>query len=205
VESIPAVFGVVDAEIVDFFVGALPEPQIRAWLDNLLLTGDLATAKRLEASSPDQAEAAYRRVLEASPNEADASIGLARVLIAQGRAEEAEGVLQQLQGRGFLEPEAERLKATLAFRNKTSLDVDACRRAAESKPDDLDLKLQWAEALAASGRHREALDACLDLVTQDRHGVGERARQVMVDLFRVLPDDSELVPEYRRKLAMALY
>jgi hypothetical protein len=86
------------------------------------LTGDLATATRLEASSP-----AYRRVLEASPNEADASIGLARVLVAQGRVEEAEGVLQQLQGRGFLEPEAERLKATLAFRNKTSLDVDACR------------------------------------------------------------------------------
>ena len=55
------------------------------------------------------------------------------------------------------------------------------------------------------GQYQEALEICLLLVERDRQGAGERGRQVMVDIFRVLSEDSELVPEYRRKLAMLLY
>jgi putative thioredoxin len=205
VQSIPAVFGVVGGEVVDGFAGALPEVQIREWLDRVLLSGRLTEAAQLEADQPQQAEARYRQVLEENPKQASASIGLARVLVSQGKNDEAGAILEQLEARGFLEPEAEAVKASLQLQDNADVDVDACRQAAASAPDDLQLRFTLAEALAGDGQYQEALDICLDLVERDRHGVGERARQVMVDIFRVLPHDSELVPEYRRKLAMLLY
>jgi putative thioredoxin len=203
VQSIPAVFGVVDGEIVDFFVGALPEQQIRTWLERLLVTGDLAAAQHLETVDAAHAEAQYRRVLGARPNEAMASIGLARVLLAQGRTEETRSLIEQLERRGFLEPEAEKIKAALGLSGRKTGELAACRAAVAADPNNL--QVQLAEALAGAEQHQEALDICLALVERDRHGVGEVARRFMVDLFRVLPDGSELVATYRRRLAMLLY
>lgn len=205
VQSIPAVYGVVGGEVVDFFAGALPEGQVRTWLERLLQGVRLAEAQRCEATDPARAEQAYREILAQQPNDAYALIGLGRLLVAQQRIEEAEAILARLESRGFLEPEAERLKAALDLRDKGKLDVDALRQAVAADPDNLELKLQLAQGLAAGGAYEEAFDLCLGLVERDRTGVGELARKTMVDVFRILPEDSELVPSYRRKLAMLLY
>ncbi len=205
VQSIPAVFGVVGGEVIDFFAGALPEAQIRIWLDRLLQGARLAEAQRLEATDPQRAELVYREILGHQPQDANSLIGLGRLLVAQQRDEEAEAILKQLESRGFLEPEAEKLKVALELRGKGKVDVGALRQTIEADPGNLDLRLQLARALAGSGVYEEAFEICLSLVEQDRHGVGERARQAMVDIFRVLPEGSELVHAYRRKLAMLLY
>lgn len=205
VQSIPAVFGVVAGEVVDFFAGALPEPQVCTWLDRLLQVARLVEAQRWEATEPERAEQAYREILAQQPQDANALIGLGRLLVAQQRAPEAEAVLAQLESRGFLEPEAEKLKAALGLRDKGNIDVGTMRQAVTADPGNLELRLQLAQALAGGGVYEEALEICLALVEQDRHGVGEQARKTMIDVFRVLPEDSELVPGYRRKLAMLLY
>jgi putative thioredoxin len=205
VQSIPAVFGVLDGRPVDWFQGALPEPQVRAWLEDFLLRVDLTTAKRLEDEDAAAAETIYRRVLEKLPHEAAAAIGLARLRLAQGQREEAQAIVQQLEGRGFLEPEAEKLKAVLELGGRTDADVAACRAALAADPENLELQLEWAKSLAAQERYQEALEQCLQLVERDRHGAGEAARRVMLDIFRVLPDESELVQTYRRRLATVLY
>jgi len=205
VQSIPAVFGVVDGEIVDAFMGALPESQIRSWLNRLLLSSSLAHAGRSETTDPPLAEEKYRAVLAESPNEAAAAIGLARVLLAQDREDETRDVIRQLESRGFLEPEAEKVKAHLQLRESSQVDVSSRREAAEADPNDLQAQLELGEALAGSGQHQEALDVLLSLVERDRHGVGELARKMMLDVFRVLPDDSELVQQYRRKFSTVLY
>ena len=205
VQSIPAVFGIVAGEVVDFFAGALPETQIRTWLDRLLQGSRLMEAQRLEATDPQRAEQVYREILGDQPKDASALLGLGRLLVTQQRGEEAKAILAELESRGFLEPEAEKLKSALQLLDKGNVDLGALRQAVESEPGNLELRLQLAQALAGSGLYEEAFEICLTLVEQDRHGVGERARQVMVDIFRVLPEGSELVHEYRRKLAMLLY
>lgn len=205
VQSIPAVFAVVGGKICSSFVGLLPEPQIREWLDQILTQGLLQEAQDAEPDRPEVAEALYRTALDQSPGDAHASIGLARTLLAQDRVQEAQSVLAQLESRGYLEPEAEKLKAVLAMRSKQGLDITEVRAAAAAQPENLALQLQLAEALSGIGRYQEALDLCLILVERDRKGVGESARQMMVDIFRVLPDDSELTRDYRRKLSMLLY
>lgn len=205
VQSIPAVFGVVGGEVVDFFAGALPETQIRIWLDRLLQRARLAEAQRLEATDPQRAEQTYREILGQQSEDANALIGLGRLLAAQQRDEEAEAILTQLESRGFLEPEAETLKVALELRHKGNVDLETLRQSIEADPGNLELRLQLAQALAGSGVYEEAFEICLSLVERDRHGVGERARQAMVDIFRVLPEGSELIHDYRRKLAMLLY
>jgi len=205
VQSIPAVFGIVAGQVVDFFAGALPEPQVRAWLERLLQGARLVEAQRLEATDPQQAERIYREILEHQPQDAPAQLGLGRLLVAQQRTDEARAIVAQLESRGFLEPEAEKLKATLQLLDTGNVDLVALRQAAEAEPGNLELRLQLAQALAGKGEYEPAFEICLALVEQDRHGVGERARQAMVDMFRVLPEGSELVSDYRRQLAMLLY
>ena len=85
---------------------------------------------------------------------------------------------------------------------KANLDPDL---QTKTQITNLQAQLDLGEALAGSGRHQEALDILLSLVERDRHGVGESARKMMLDVFRVLPDDSELVQQYRRKLSTVLY
>jgi putative thioredoxin len=205
VQAVPVVFGLVDGQVVDSFTGAVPPPQIRLWLDRLLAHGDLSATARLETVQPAEAEAKYRQIIQQQPNEAGALIGLARVLLALERPEEAREIIERLERRGFLEPEAEKVKAALTFLNRAGGDIESRRRAVEAQPDNLQLQFELAEALAADQRHQEALDICLSLVERDRSGVGETARKLMLDIFRLLPGDSELVRDYRRKLSMLLY
>jgi putative thioredoxin len=209
VRSIPAVFGVRDGRVVDGFVGAQPEPAIRLWVDRLLPTEAqvlAAQARELELADPRAAEAMYREAMALDPELPEAGLGLARTSFESGRLEEAWSGILELERRGFLEPEAEKLKAelTLKLHGARQGGVEAARAALAARPDDLDLKFQLAEALAAAGQYADALALCLELVERDRKGVGEKARQTMIAIFQLLPADAELVTEYQRQLSLAL-
>ncbi|QDV38878.1 tetratricopeptide repeat protein [Tautonia plasticadhaerens] len=209
VQGIPAVFGLRDARIVDSFVGVQPEAMIRQWLDRLMpspaevLCGEAAA---LEDADPAAAEARYREALGLDAKLPKARIGLAGALERQGKLDEARAEVAALERRGFLEPEAEAVKARLALdlAAADAGDLAAARAEAESHPDDLPARYRLAEALAAAGQHEEALATCLDLVERDRRGVGEQARQTMLALFNLLPPDDPLVADYRRKLSFVL-
>ncbi len=205
VQSIPAVYAVSGGEEVDFFVGVLPKEQLRDWIDRLLLLGVAVEAERLEETDPESAETRYRTLIEQAPNDPRGPIGLAGVLLAQNRADEATQLIEQLEERGFLEPEAEKVKAELQLRDTSGDDLATIRAEAVQHSDDLSLQLKLAEALAGQKQYEQALDKCLEIVAKDKKGVGEEARQVMVNIFRVLPDDSEMVRNYRRKLSTLLY
>ncbi len=209
VRSIPAVFAVRDGKIVDGFVGVQPETTIRAWIDRLLPTAAEALAaegRRLEKSDPRAAEDKYTAALAADPELAVARIGLARIALEEGRLDDAAVRVAELERRGFLETEAEKVKAELTLRAQAGNlgSVEAARAALASNPGDLNLKFQLAEALAAAGQYDDALGLCLELVERDRKGIGEKARQTMVAMFQLLPPDSELVAEYQRQLSFAL-
>lgn len=210
VQSIPAVYGVRDGKVFDAFVGALPEATIRDWLGRLLPTPAeelMAEAKRLEPVDAPAAEARYRSAIGLEPNDPAARTGLARVLLRLGRTDEARALLTALEGRGFLEPEAEAMKAELALRTQAggTGGVEAARAAVAAEPADPAPRLKLAEALAASGDHGEALELALALAEGHRKRFGEDARRLMLNVFQLLPPDSELAADYRRKLSAALY
>jgi putative thioredoxin len=210
VRSIPAVFAFRDGEVVDGFVGVMSESAIREFLDRLLpAPSDNLTAegRRLEASDPQAAEARYREALALQPDNPGASLGLARLAFQAGRLDEAAERIAELERRGFLEPEAEQLKAELTLRRgvrDSGGDIAAARDALSEAPHDPERAFKLAEALAGAGEFAEALELALGLVERHRRGVGEEARKLMLAVFQVLPPDSELATEYRRKLSIAV-
>jgi putative thioredoxin len=207
VQAIPAVYGVIDGQIVDFFQGVLPADQLDSWLERFLLVGRVSELRRLEESDPAKAAEGYREYLVQSPNDSTAAVGLARALLAQEQYDESRKLLEELEQRGFLEPEAQKIKAALDLKQWSKQDVTASRAAFETAPDDPELQLALARALAAEESYEQALENCLEIISRhkDQKETSESARQLMVDIFLVLPDDSELVHTYRRKLSLALY
>jgi putative thioredoxin len=209
VRGIPAVFGVRDGKVVDSFVGVLPEKNIRTWLDQLLPTPAESRGREalaLESTDPTAAEMLYRQALDLDPSFLKAKLGLAALLARLNRAGESRDIINELAKRGFLEPDAERLKAQLDLQDQgeQGSDIPTLRSAVSASPQDRHQRLKLAEALAASGEYAEALDLSLELVERDRKGVGAEAKNVMLRIFQVLPAESELAAEFRRKLSVAL-
>lgn len=205
VSGIPAVFAVVNQEIVDGFQGAMPEASIRQWLGKLLQSSPLLEIEKLMSSDISAAEQKLHEFISDYPNEDQGKILLAELRMLQDQDSEARQIIEQLGLRGFLEPRAEKIKAALSLKADASIDLQAARVAAQSQPNNFELQLSYAKALAAKQSYEEAFEVCLSLVTRDRKQTGEQARQLMVEIFRILPDDSPLTSDYRRKLSSALY
>jgi putative thioredoxin len=186
VQSIPTVVAFKDGRPVDGFVGAIPEPMVREFVDRLLPTEadrEAEEAAGVEASGDlAAAEAGYREAIAQDPNNRSARVGLARILAERGDADEARQTLMPL----LPDPDAERLLAQLEVASWSNL----------SEPGTL----ASAKRLAAQGRWREALDGMLGALRGDPD-----ARQAMLEVFTVLGEDDDLVAEYRRKLASALF
>lgn len=207
VQSIPCVLAFQHGQLLDRFEGLLPAEAIEAWLDGLGLATALAAAKRLEETDPQAALTRYRELYTAHPRDDRVQLGLARTAVELGELQEAQQVLECLAARGFLEPEAERLQSRLKLdRQRVAPGViEQWRSELEAGQGSPDRQLQLAAALAGDGQYEEALGRYLEVVQTQAGPLKEQARLGMLDVFRVLPEESELTGQFRRKLAMALY
>jgi putative thioredoxin len=204
VQAVPTVIAILDGEITDSFQGLIPEEDIRDWFSVLIRHKQLAMLKQLEETDAESAEQQYREILATDKESPHANIGLARSLAARGLNDEAMAIITQLEERGFLEPEAEKVKASLSLTQGT-IDLPAARQAVAQRPDNWEAMLALSEALAASGEVEEAMEIALSLIQNDREATGKQAHQLMLNIFKTLSDDSDLVSTFRRRLAMTLY
>ena len=206
VQGIPAVFAVLDRQVMHGFNQALPKDQVEAWLDELYPIVAIFEAKKLADTDPIAAEAKLKESIDGKHADA-AKITLADLYLSQERYDECGELIAQLAERDFLEPEAQKIKATLAIKSKSidGSNIDALREAANSDSMNFDAQFQLAEALVGQEAYQEAFDIYLALVEQDKPNYGEKSRELMVQVFQALPADSDLVSDYRRKLSMLLY
>lgn len=210
IQSLPTVFALVQAQPVDQFVGMLSEEQIRQWLAPLIPSPAQQLAREamaLAETDPKAAEAKYREAMLLDPKEDSLRICLANVLLKQNRFEECASIIEALAARGFLEPDAERIKSELDVRMAAaeSGGVEEARKASEADPSNLILRIRLADAYAAASQHRKALEICLEVVKQDYGEARGEAKTTMVKIFDMLGPASELTGEFRRQLATALY
>lgn len=211
IQGIPAVKGFRNGQVAAEFVGAVPEPQIRRFVDQLLpkrADGLAVEALALEkAGHAARAEELFRQALREDGSHPTALLGLGRVLFQQDRYDEALSTLQRVPLGRPERTEAESWIAKADFRQQAALsggEIEA-RRQLAANPEDLDARLALSAAQAAKGSYREALEGLLEVVRRDRGAYRDRARRTMISLFAMLGDEHELTQEYRPQLAMLLY
>jgi putative thioredoxin len=201
VEAIPSVFMVHRGEIVGAFSGALPEPQVRAWLQKHLPPGIAAPKEETprEPSAGDR-EAALRKTLAESPDDHAARVDLAR-LLALGAPEEAASLAAEVPEEDPAGPAARNVEHLVALlRWGRGGDGPGVSGPAE----DLERYRNGAVALA-QGRYGDALEAWIQGVERNRAFADDGARRACVALFEALGPGHSLTAPYRRRLSTLLF
>jgi putative thioredoxin len=212
VQSIPAVFAFKDGRPVDGFMGARPESEIKAFIDRLagpppasavdqLL--DLA-AESLKLNDLGGAAQAYAQILQADPENVKAIVGLARVYLNGGDAQNAAELLKMVP-EGVKDPDLESLRAAMKFVEDAPDDLTVFERAVQNSPGDHASRLALAKALAGHGHLDEAVDHLLQIIAADREWNGGAARAVLLSIFDAAGQTSETTKAGRRRLSSILY
>lgn len=187
VQSIPTVIAFKDGQAVTGFIGAYPEPEVNRFVDSILPTEAdrrAEDARTVEAAGDVAgAEEGYRAALAEEPDNREAAVGLARVVLDRGQLDEAEALVAPHRP----DPEAERVQAAIEMRRWTEAPADGT--------------LGHAKRLAVAGDLAGGLAGMLQALAEDR----DAARDAMVTVFTAVGDDDPLVGEYRRRLAAALF
>src|SRR4051794_3898041 len=188
VQGIPAVKAVWQGQLVAEFTGAIPEPDARAFVTELVRAttgGGLPDGGETEPDDPrldaaesaldrgdlEAAEAAYRAILDEQPDHPEAGLALRQVQLFR-RAEQA--------GRDAL-------------------------AAADAAPDDVEKQTRAADFLLGTGQVEAAFDRLIEVVRRTAGDDRDLARQHLVELFTIVGDQDPRVGAARRKLSAALF
>ncbi|MCW5634408.1 MAG: tetratricopeptide repeat protein [Rubrivivax sp.] len=214
IRSIPLVVLFIGGRPVDQFVGALPEGQIRQFLDKHLAQlgppgsplEDLRKAAA-EATDPAEAEALLQEALAAEPGHAPTQMDLAERWIARGELDAAAKLLERVpaDARGDRQPAL--LKRIQLARNKPPGSAKEFEARIAANARDFEARFGLAALLVHGGDFNAAFDQLLEVVLRDKstepEGWRERARKQLVEWFGVCPD-AEAVSRGRRYLGMYL-
>jgi len=210
VRGIPSVKAVVEGRIVDEFSGALPESEVRVFIERLLPSA----AEKLRRQAGEQrgdgdAERARELLEEAlamEPENDRIRLDLARVYLDLDRPEAAREQIEALSPAARVDEEAKELESRLQLAEQSrDLPEEAeLRRRIIGDPNDLEARLQLANRYAAEHRYAEAMEQLLEIIRRDRSFKEDVGRKQMLALFNVV-DNPDLVREYRRRLANVLH
>lgn len=212
VRGIPAVKAFVGGQLVDEFTGALPEPQIRDFLERLIPSpAEPLRREALAAYARGDLEAARKTMAEAinlDPRNDDSYLDFVEMSLAANELAEARELLDVIADRARDTARVASLQARLQLAEAGGgADVAALRARLEADPTDLAARLQLANALAVTQDYRGALENLLDIVRRDRKWNDEAGRKTMLTLFSLLaaqPQHDDLVREFRVALARTL-
>lgn len=210
VQGIPAVKAFYGGKVAGEFTGALPEPQVRKFIQGLVpSTADLYAKQAYEWEVNGQLPMAvtnYWQALAEQPDHYHAMIGLGRTLLKQGEIDEALDLLEQVPQGVAERAVADALIATAQFQKEAAGQSEADLHAKiEADPNDLASRYALASLYAAEQRYEAALQAFLEVVRRDRKYRDDGARKAMLALFTTMGDERPLTRDYRQKLANVLF
>jgi putative thioredoxin len=215
IQSVPTVYGFKNGQPVDGFAGALPESQVKAFIerlagpvgpspvdaliseaDEMVKRGEIAGAAQLFASA-----------LQEEPGEARAIAGLARCYLKNGDLVRARQTLE------LAPPEARKHQAIasvqaeleLASTAKPVIGTSSLEAAVAADPKNLQARFDLALARIAAGDRERAMDELLEIVRRERKWNEEAARKQLLTLFEALGPTDPLTIAGRRRLSSILF
>jgi len=216
IQSIPTVYAFKNGQPVDGFMGAIPDSQVRAFVQQLSGGEGAASPAEEILAAADEAFAAgdlstaaqaYGQVLQEEPGNPKAVAGLARCYLKSGDLDRARKTLQ------LVRPDAAGDEAIRAVEAEVKLregqanagDTAALRAKLEADPKDHQARYDLALALDAKGEREAAIDSLLEIVRRDRKWNEEAARKHLVTLFEAMGPADPRTIEARRKLSTILF
>ena len=212
VQSIPTVYAFVDGQPVDGFMGALPDSQVKAFVEKLVgpppaseIDEVLAQAKESMALG-DMGGAAqgFATVLQMDGANVAAIGGLARCYIAGGDYERAAEVVE-LAPAGAKDADLDAARAALVLAEGAASETAPFEKALASDPDDHQARFDLASALAGQGRLDEAADHLLTIIGKDQAWNDQAARKQLLTVFEAAGFTSEVARQGRRRLSAILF
>ena len=211
VRSIPTVMLVKDGQLVDGFPGALPEAQLRQFLQHHGIepapaVEDVAEVEMDAAPVDPHAEVVrLRKAAEAAPDDAALRLDLALALLAAGNAREADALIEALPANLATDERTLRARARLGFmREAQDAPPTAVLEAAIARdPDDLRARYLLGVQHLVAGRDEAGLQQFLEMLQRDRAFEDGLPRRALIAAFRIL-DDVDLVGRYRRRMSSLL-
>ncbi len=217
IQSIPAVYAFKDGRPVDGFVGAVPESQIKQFVERLgggsggpsPIDEALAMAKEA-AQNGDQASASalYAQILQHEPQHPEAIGGLTKALIARGELAKAHEALDSAPPEIATHADiaAARTALELAEQGQKAMgEAGNLRARVDKDPDDHEARLELATALFGSGDREAAVDELLTLFRRDREWNEQAARKQLVKFFEAMGPTDPLTVSSRRRLSSMMF
>jgi putative thioredoxin len=228
VQSIPMVVAVLGGQLVDGFLGALPEPQVREWLGQIMAvaeqlgmpSGPAGEAEAAEANGSSDAQAADQagvagRSGPPGPGGAgrrpddllsDPAFAAARQAMDAGDLDGAAAALQQVLASAPGHPVATAWMAQIELiRRITGYDQAKVRQAARELPDDPQAQAKAADLEMASGQVAASFERMLGVIARTGGQERDQARRHLLSLFEIMPPRDEQVSKARAKLSSLLF
>ena len=219
IQSIPTVYAFFQGRPVDAFQGALPESQIKQFVDRLTQAAggqaggdDIAAALAEAKKAFDDGDATlaaqiYSEILQVEPGMPEAIAGLARCYLQSGDTARAKEALSSAPADKANHPEivAARSAIELAEQASQAGPTDELASKVEANPKDHQSRFDLALALYAKGDRQGAIDHLLESIRIDRKWNEEAARMQLLKFFEALGFGDPLSVEGRKRLSSILF
>ncbi len=209
VRGIPNVKTFLGGEVIDEFSGALPESEVRAFLDRIIPSpGEELRLQARRLMTNGDKEQALQCLLEAQALDADnerISTDLAEVYLALDDVDKAREQLDALPTLARMDDAVQELSSRIEFaeRSRGLPDASELQQRIDANPDDLDARLQLADHHIAGQQYAEAMDQLLEIIRRNRTFRDDIGRTTLLSVFRLIDDDA-LVRDYRKRMATLL-
>ena len=222
IQSIPAVYAFFGGRPVDGFMGAVPESQVKQFVDRLVQAvggaagegGGNEIAELLEhakaATAQNDFELAariYSEVLGVEPANVAALAGMARYQVQIGDLDQAQALLEQIPAKDRTGAEVAAVQAAidLAEKAKEAGPIGDLKAKASADPKDFQARLDLALAYWAGDQKQEAIDELLAMIKLDRNWNEGAARQQLLKFFEALGFTDPLAVDGRKRLSSILF
>ncbi len=215
VKSIPAVYAFDQGRPVDGFMGALPESQIKLFVERLAgadMSAEIEpllemAAESLKLGDIGGAAQGYTAVLQLDPQNVAAIAGMARIALNTGDPEQAREILAHAPPEKQNDPAIASVRASLELSaNAPALEAqDELAQKVAADPSDLQARYDYAEALSARGEFEAASEQLLAIIERDRDWNEEAARKQLLKVFEAAGLASDIAKQGRRKLSAILF
>ena len=202
VQGIPAVKAFRYGEIAAEFVGAQPESMVQRFIEQLVPSETQQAIEEalsmLGTRHYQEAENAFREVLDKDEANADAALGLVESLLMSGKGREALEILEHFPA-GTAWAKAERYKPL------AELLVEAGQQEVGSDQDPMEASLHQSARLIERGNLEAAMDGLVGILREDKNYRGGWVKRIMLALFELLGDQDPSTRKYREEMASVLF